>query len=409
VRAMTKHNTRKAAFAAALALSAAPALAQEQKAQPLFTPFADLRYRLELVDQELLAEDATASTIRLRAGVRTAQWNGLSALVEAEGILHVGDTKFNDTINGRTTAPIVADPQSAQLNQFLIRFQPGLGIDAVAGRQTVNIDNQRWIGSVGWRQNDQTLDAARLTWKPVSALTLDYTYAWRVNRVFGPDSAQGIWGDSAIHLLRASVKAGPIGTASAYLHSIDLPAAPAMSSFTAGVRLAGEQAVTPKVKLLYALEYASQREHGSNPASFQHDYVLIEPGLSAGPVTARIGYERLEGNGTTALQTPLATLHAFNGWADKFLTTPANGLRDVYGDIIVRLPPVAGVKGSALRLQYHDFHSTRADIAYGSEWGAMLTLPVMKAVTLTAKVAHYDADRFATDTTKGWLSIDFKI
>jgi hypothetical protein len=304
---------------------------------------------------------------------------------------------------------VVADAETAQLNQFLIHFQPNKSIDAMVGRQVVNVDNQRWIGSVGWRQNDQTLDAARVSWRPVGALTLDYAYGWRVNRVFGPESAQGIWRHNAIHLMRAAVTTKPVGTISAYVYALDLPDAPAMSSFTTGIRLAGEQALTPKIKLLYALEYASQREDGRNPATFQNDYVLIEPGLAAGPVTARIGYERLSGDGSTALQTPLATLHAFNGWADKFLTTPPNGLRDVYGDVSVKLPKLAIVTGSALRMQYHDYRSTRADIAYGQEWGAMLTIPVVRRVTLTAKLARYEADRFATDTTKAWLALDLKL
>ena len=386
-----------------------PAFAQTANESQTITPYADIRYRLELVDQDGLPENATASTLRVRAGFKTREWNGFSALVEGEAIARVGPRHYNDTVNGLTSYPVVADPSDVLLNQAWLRYKPVKEVEAVAGRQAVNFDNQRWIGSVGWRQNDQTLDAARVTVKPVKGVALDYGYAWRVNRVFGPDSAQGIWRDDDIHMVRASIEAKPVGTVTAYGYFLDLPDAPLSSSKTIGVRLAGEQQLSSKVKLLYAAEYANQRDLGANPRNFSLDYLLVEPGISAGAVTVKTGWERLEGNGVSALQTPLATLHAFNGWADKFLNTPVNGLRDLYADIAVKLPAVGSVKGASARLQYHDYNSTRGNLNYGSEWGAMLAVPIDKRLAATLKYARYNADNFATDTTKFWFSLDLKL
>ncbi|MEZ5303023.1 MAG: alginate export family protein [Verrucomicrobiales bacterium] len=53
------------------------------------------------------------------------------------------------------------------------------------GRQEIALGDQRFIGTVGWRQNEQTLDAARLRFQPHSDLWIDYAYVWRVNRIFG--------------------------------------------------------------------------------------------------------------------------------------------------------------------------------------------------------------------------------
>ncbi|QGY80769.1 alginate export family protein [Sphingorhabdus lacus] len=386
-----------------------PAFAQSANEPQTITPYADIRYRLELVDQDGLPENATASTLRVRAGLKTREWNGFSALVEGEAIARVGPRHYNDTVNGLTSYPVVADPSDVLLNQAWLRYKPVKEVEAVAGRQAVNFDNQRWIGSVGWRQNDQTLDAARVTVKPVKGVALDYGYAWRVNRVFGPDSAQGIWRDDDIHMVRASIEAKPAGTVTAYGYFLDLPDAPLSSSKTIGVRLAGEQKLSGKAKLLYAMEYANQRDLGSNPRNFSLDYLLVEPGISAGAVTVKAGWERLEGNGVSALQTPLATLHAFNGWADKFLSTPANGLRDLYADVAVKFPAVGPIKGANARLQYHDFNSTRGGLNYGSEWGAMLAVPIDKRLAATLKFARYKADDSATDTTKFWFSLDLKL
>ena len=393
---------------------ATPALAQatpepqaETKA-PAITPYANIRYRLELVDQDGIARNATASTLRVRAGLKTGEWNGFSAVVEGEAIVAIGKERFNDTINGRVQFPVVADPEDILLNQAYVRWRPDDRIDASAGRQVVNLDNQRWIGSVGWRQNDQTLDAVRLSVKPVADASVDYFHAWRVNRIFGTDSPQGIWRNTDIHGLRGGVKIKPVGTLSAYGYWLDIPSAPVMSSRTFGVRLAGDQPLNPRTKILYSAEYANQQNHGVNPLSFSHDYLLAEAGIAAGPVTAKIGFERLEGNGSSALQTPLATLHAFNGWSDKFLVTPANGLRDIYADLGYKLGGDGPLKGTIFRLVYHDFRSTRLDIGYGSEWDAVISVPLRNNITLLGKFARYDADRFSTDTTKAWFSIEAK-
>lgn len=385
-----------------------PVFAQSAGEPVAVKPYAEIRYRLELVDQEGIPEDATASTARIRVGLKTTEWHGLSALIEGEAVTRLGPSHYNDTVNGRTTYPLVADPSDILLNQAWVRFKPAKQVEATVGRQAVNFDNQRWVGSVGWRQNDQTLDAARATVKPIAGVAVEYSYAWRVNRIFGPDSVQGIWRDNDIHLLRAGFEVKPVGTLTAYGYFLELPDAVTLSSKTVGIRLSGDQKLSSKAKLLYHFEYANQRDLGLNPRNFSHDYLLLEPGVTVGDVTIKLGLERLEGDGVTALQTPLATLHAFNGWADKFLSTPANGLRDIYTDISVKLPVATGIKGAAIRVQYHDYRSTSGKIAYGGEWGVLVGAPINKWLSTTLKFAHYNADRYATNTTKFWLALDAK-
>ena len=156
-----------------------PAAAQSQKGNAVsspITPYLNARYRLEVVDQDGSDRSAVASTLRLRAGVRTAAWNGLSALVEGEAILRLGPKHYNDTVNGVTDRPIVADPSDILLNQAYLKWQPSKNLETIIGRQTVNLDNQRWIGSVDWRQNDQTLDAIRIGVTPATGTRLEYAH-----------------------------------------------------------------------------------------------------------------------------------------------------------------------------------------------------------------------------------------
>jgi hypothetical protein len=381
--------------------------AQDQGGDPI-TPYADIRYRLEIVDQDGVAEDATASTVRVKAGLKTKEWHGFSALVEGEAIVRLGPEDYNDTVNGRLGFPVVADPTDVLLNQAYIKYRPVDEVEAIVGRQVVNFDNQRWIGSVGWRQNDQTFDAARATVKLGKAFSADYFNAWRVNRIFGPDSPNGIWRDNDINVVRASANLGKVGKITGYEHWLDIPDAPAANSKSFGVRLAGAQELGGGAKLLYAGEYARQRDHAANPQDFSLDYTLVEPGIAVSGVTAKLGYERLEGNGAVALQTPLATLHAFNGWADVFLNTPANGLRDIYGDVSYRVSGDGPLKGLLLRAAWHDFRSTTGGIDYGSELDLLVAYPVRKNINLSVKFARYDANAFATDRTKAWFSVQAK-
>jgi hypothetical protein len=392
---------------ALVAMLALPAAAHAEDAPPLtLDPYGDLRHRIEVVDQDGLPEDAFASTLRIRAGFRLGEWKGFSLQVEGEAVARIGPEDYNDTVNGKIAFPVVADPSSVQLNQAFLRWRPHEAVELAAGRRAVNLDNQRWIGSVDWRQNDQTLDLAQITLRPAKGVTVDYFNAWRVDRIFGQDSPQGVFRDTDINAVRVAHAGSPVGTVSAYGYWLDLPSAPASSSRTLGVRLVGEQTVGTGIRVLYAAEFARQSDLGANPARFDLDYLLLEPGLAVGGWTVKAGLERLEGNGTAALQTPLATLHAFNGWADKFLVTPPGGLRDLYGEIGYKFSGGA-LKGLQLRAIAHDFGATKTDLAYGQELNLLAVYPIRKNLTLLAKFAHYDADRFAVDTTKGWLSLQY--
>lgn len=381
-----------------------PAIAQAEGADTVsVAEYANLRYRVELVDQDGFDADAVASTLMVKAGLKIGEWHGLSGHIEGEAIVRIGPEHYNDTTNGRTDYPIIADPGDLLLNQAYLRYRPIDEIDAAIGRQTINLDNQRWIGSVGWRQNDQTFDAGQIHLAVNRQLDLRYVHSWRVNRVFGPDSNQGVWHRAQINALNAGYKVGDAGTLTAYGYWLELPEAPSASSRTVGLRFSGNTAVNRQISVHYEAEYARQTDLSPNPASFNHEYFLIEPGISVNGFTGKLGLERLEGDGATAVQTPLATLHAFNGWADVFLTTPANGLRDAFADVSYKFDR-GSLKGLTLRLMYHDFGSTVGDVNYGREMDASIAYPIAKNTILMAKFARYDARAYSSDRTKFWLS-----
>ena len=161
-------------------------------------------------------------------------------------------------------------------------------------------------------------------------------------------------------------------------------------------------------KFGWTLEAARQRDHAGNPLRFSHAYWLAEPTLTLRGITARVGWEYLGGNGAHALQTPLASLHAFNGWADKFTNTPAAGLDDRYLGLGGNFGRERAGTRAAWQLAWHDYRATHGSVHYGSEWNASLGLPLAKGVSALLKLADYRADRYARDTRKLWLQVEYK-
>ena len=103
-----------------------------------------------------------------------------------------------------------------------------------------------------------------------------------------------------------------------------------------------------------------------------------------------MGYEVLEGNGTIGFATPLATLHAFNGWADMFLTTPSNGLKDFYLKAGYSLPAdFVAAKSLNLAVLWHDYRTDTLDQGIGSEWDLQAELVMDANLSFMAKYASY--------------------
>lgn len=400
---------------AAAAASALPALA----ASPDGWTFAfDARYRYEHVDQDNALRSASAQTLRTRLGVATPEWHGLSALAEVDNVSRIGGARYNDTRNGRTGYSTVPDPQGTGVNQLVVK-QAFAGGSVRVGRQRINLDNQRFVGGVGWRQNEQTYDGGLVELKPTASSVFTYAYVDNVDTVFGPDAPAApnrtapadIRGHS--HLLNLRHDFGKQLKATVYHYRLGLDSlavaadAPlgTLSSKTSGLRLQGQLA-----GVAYTLEHAWQSSLAGNPWALDSRYRLVELGRGWGGVQWKLGQEVLgagrgAGAGNRAFQTPLATKHVFQGWADMFLATPADGLRDAY------LGATAPLAGGQLQAAYHDFRSDRGGHRFGGEWDVAYShaLPMAKGWTAMVKYAAYDsADRARTvDTDKAWVQLQY--
>jgi len=365
---------------------------------------ADSRYRIEQVDEDPFVEDAVASTLRLSGGFETARWNGWSALIEGELVGTVGSERFNSTTNGKTEYPVVADPDTSEINRAFVYYRSGPN-HIIAGRQVLPVNQQRFLGSVNFRQNQQTYDALMLMNRSFDGWTLAYGYMDRVRRFLSDDNPVGDI-DMNAHIVDAEYKTPNEDRLTIYGQFLDMetPAVTAASHRNIGIRWQGS-AGSAALRWLYHLEYADQARYADGAGIIDADYWRAEFGPRfANQWLLQLGIEHLSGNGSYAFQTPFATGHAFHGRADVFAgRTPANGLSDRYLKLGI---PIAGARVS---VALHQFESDAGSIDYGSEIDLAVSYRFRKNFEIDFEFAAYDADDFAADKNRFSLSLRYTL
>jgi hypothetical protein len=386
------------AISTALLTVAVPAQAQS------FTEFvkegdiiAELRVRYEGVQEDNLKDDAVAMTARTRLGYETANVNGFKVLAEYD---HV--TALQNEYNSKTdfgsddkTKSVVADPATSDINRAQISYKSD-EFGATLGRQRIIFDNARFVGNVGWRQNEQTYDAVRIDLTAIKDLNATYVYMNQVNDIFFNDK------EADNHLLNLGYNT-PVGKVVTYAYLLkDKSTDNEQTHDTFGLSFKGKTNAN-NVGLLYAAEYATQTQNSGASGTKDNDavYTFVEGGVKVSGISLLAGMEVLGGDGDYAFETPLATKHAFNGWADKFLSTNAstakNGLADTYAKIVTK---VAGIKLLAV---YHDYSSDKDSVDLGSEINLLAAKKFDQNFSAGIKFAQYSAGDAGTDADKLWV------
>lgn len=375
-------------------------------------PIFNIRYLHESVNQKGIANQANANTVRTRIGYETAKFHDVSALVEFENVKRIGAEDYNDTTNNRTNYPTVADPNDTNLNRLHVDYSGIKETGIRVGRQLITLDNQRFIGSVAWRQNDQTMDAISVKTKLIKNSEIFYSHVNRVNRVFGTGSKVGTWNDNNIDLVNAAYNLTPSLKVIGYSYLLDISDNPVFSSATYGSKLDAKHKFNDQFSSALNLEYAYQRGYANNPRDSVFNYFMIEPALTYGQWTVRGQYESIGGNGTTAMQFALGTNHAFNGWVDKFLITPANGLND--SNIALEYTfksDLESINGAKTFIRYHKFRAEKKNpiMDYGSEIDFFFEKSFKNNLTIGIQAGKYRAKQLYTNTIKVMPYVSFKL
>ncbi len=353
-----------------------------------------LRYRYERVDQDNIDKTANASTLLTRFSYKSAELNRFYVVFDIDNITAIGNENYNSTVNRNTQYPVVADPTLTEVNQAYIGYK-GSDLELSFGRQRINHNNQRFVGGVAWRQNEQTFDGYRLQYGDKDALKVDYSYVYNVNRIFGPDSVNSdLQGN--LHLLNVNYVLNKEHKLAGYVYELDFDSANTLSTRTVGLSYDGKMA---SVQVHAA--YATQSETGDNPTDFSAQYLALELGTKISAVNIGIGYESLGSDNGIGFSTPLATLHKFQGFTDKFLATPGAGVNDLY----FKTSGKVGKLG--LTAIWHELESDAGSVDYGSELNLIASYPLQDNVGLLVKYANYSADDFSVDTNKLWGMLTF--
>jgi hypothetical protein len=420
----------KMSLAAAMMMGVSAVSAQAEGTDILTNIKADgqVRARYEMVDKDNTTPNANAFTNRLSLGVGAdllgTDW--LSAYVQMTDVRSLNGNYNDDSAdNGVETHQVVADAEQTRVTQAYINMKYGK-TNLRVGRQGINLDNQRFVGTVDWRQMPQTFDAYTLTESSIENLNLFASYVTQVNRVFADDAgAKTADSDTRTILLNASYKVMPELKVTVYDYMIGAGTVTHVSgSDTYGIALTGDVKAADNVTVNYRAEYAKQTDATmensgvSSNVDVDADYVNFEIGADVSGFLVGMQYEVLSGtNGTdgdTTFATPLATLHAHNGYGDLFLATPVAGLED--------LSATLGYKSKdfgMLKAIYHDFTSDVGSIDYGTELDVVYTraIPGVNNLTGMLKFVDYNAGDTvaegnyaaqATDLTKFVAMLDYK-
>jgi hypothetical protein len=368
---------------------------------PWIKPLIDVRLRYEFADIDGF-DPSHALTTRERLGFKTKAWNGFSALVEGEFTQAIVDDYHGgaagvDPFDPRNST--IPDPETNELNQGYIQYT-GFDTTVKVGRQRIIYDNAAFIGNVGWRQNEQTYDAISLANTSVPGLTLNYAYIDQVNRIFGSDAFTiSENAPSEIHLLNASYTGIKGLTLGGYMYLMEFKDAGSTGwdNDTYGLSAKGNAfGLTLYGELAY-------QEKAGPLNDMEGFYAHVMATKTFGTQSLTVGLEHLD----AGVQTPLATLHAFNGFADatdgRRFNGTHGGLTDTYASYTV--PIFCGIKWMNA---VHFFGDNSVSTDFGFGFDSVLTKKFDDHFTAIAKLGYFDtSDKLYQSTTRASVELDY--
>ena len=406
----------KMSLATAMMMSVGTVSAQADEGVSIFDNVkvkGELRPRYEMVDENNAKPNANALTNRTVIGIGADLFDtdGLSTYIEMTDVHALNPNNYNGLDGAGNPNSVVADPEQTRMTQAYLDYKYGK-TKFRFGRQMFNIDNLRFIGAVAWRQMPQTYDATTIFNNSIEGLDLMASYVTKSSGV-----TLG-FNNSDIGILHAKYKALDALTVTGYGYLVE------NLGDTYGIALTGKTKASD-IGLSYRAEYAMMVDASmtENPTAFQKsadaEYYNLELGMNASGILAGLNYEVQSGKSASdtsaerkTFVTPYGTNHKFNGFADKFLGTPAQGLVDANIMVGYKSKDVGVFKAI-----YHDFSSDVDSVDYGTELDLLYkrAIPGVKGLVGLLKYADFSSDNSGAtltggdvDTQKFWAMVDYK-
>jgi len=345
-----------------------------------FSINARLRYESFDLDSEKSSDDRDGTSLRVRYGYTTPNFSGFTAMVEGETLTRVGGDHAD-------IHPLDDAGDGTDLNQAWVQYVDADYGKVKVGRQIYALDDHRFIGHVGWRQNIQTFDAATAEFSGIDKLSVKGFYLAEQNTVTATHNELDAVG------VNVSYAFTPEFNLTAFYYDIegdDVGNADA-SNATAGVRATGAFAID-ELKFKYSVSIAEQEDTGPSAKDYDASYYAgdLAATCSKSGITLGGGFEIMESD----FRTPLATVHKFNGFADALLATKGftNGLEDIYVYAGYEIPVGNGISTKVI---YHWFDSESSGLSGedgGEELDLVASYKINKYLTLLGKYGDYDTE-----------------
>jgi hypothetical protein len=387
------------------------------------------RLRYEHVDQDGLT-DANGLTLRSLIGWQTAPFHDVSLAAQLINITQLQD-HFNDGVPysgpiyaysshpGKASYAKIVDPDYTGVNQLYLESSALSDTRIRLGRQQVNLDNVRFIGDIGFRQVMQVYDGVSALNKSIANTEIYLAHFESVRQI-----NTRLRTDGALEIANVKYKFTPAESISAYGYFSSFDNLGFGKSWLGndnadqsnrilGLRLDGAHKLNDGWKLLYTAEYARQQDYSGGDSRIDAHYYKLGGGAALGNFSLRADQELLSSNhGQYAFQTPFGTNHLFQGWVDRFLVTPKEGIRDTF------ITATYKIGDFAFFADYHWLDSDRnfnrsgggSGDQYGREWNLAASYSYSKNLLTKVEYGQYsERDQYAAgrikDTDKLWLTL----
>jgi hypothetical protein len=386
--------------------------------------------------------DADGITLRSLVGWQTAPYKNFSFAVQFINVAKLDDD-FNDGTNGfringgtnqnsKIEYAKIVDPDFTDINQLYIDWTGIKNTRVRLGRQQVNLDNVRFIGDIGFRQIMQVFDGVSVLNKTIPDTEVFAAHFEEISQITSVQRG----GDLDIANIRYRISPTEFLVGYGYFSNVDnlgfgnawFGAGAAnlnadQSNKTIGLRLDGTHPFNPNFRAHYTAEYAKQTDYADGDSRIDAHYYKLGGGLGFDNFNFRIDQELLSSNDSLyAFQTPYGTNHLFQGWVDKFLATPKQGIKDTFITATYKWDDFLFFADYHVIKSDEDFYTVGGGAkangdTYGTEWNVAATYNINKNWMTKVEYGKFsEDDKYATaansvsnagrvrDTEKLWLT-----
>ncbi len=384
------------------------------------------RLRYEHVDQDGLAvapvandelKDAEGLTLRSLVGWQTAPFHNFSFAGQLIGVTKLmdnfNDRKGNVTEVDKAGYAIIVDPNHFDINQLYVDWTGIKNTRLRLGRQQVNLDNVRFIGDIAFRQVMQVFDGVSVLNKSLPDTEVYLAHFEQVTQI----TTKQRDGDLEIANVKYLISPTETIVGYGYLSNMDdlgfgnawfgagalnnsgvNNALADQSNKTLGLRLDGVHPFNPNLRALYTAEYAKQTDYADGDKRIDAHYYKLGGGVGIDNFSIRVDQELLSSNDSQyAFQTPFGTNHLFQGWVDKFLVTPRQGIKDTFVTATYKYADILFFADYHVLKSDEDFNTVGGGAAsngnkYGTEWNVAATYNWTKNIMTKFEYGKYSED-----------------